>query len=457
MTQQAPVTLIGAGLAGSLLALFLARRGIAVRAFERRPDPRAGTPSAGRSINLALSARGIDALARVGLDRDILSIAIPMRGRMMHAVDGTRTFQPYGQRPEEVIHSVSRAELNKRLLGAAEALPSVALHFSLRCEDVDVDACDALFVDERGGERQHVSGATVIGTDGAASALRDAMLRRGGHRCTQDMLEHGYKELTIHPGPDGAFRMEADVLHIWPRSSFMMIALPNPDRTFTCTLFLQREGATSFDSLRDAESVRSFFAQYFPDALALMPQLEEEFFANPTGHLGTVRVDRWHAEGKALLLGDAAHAIVPFFGQGMNCAFEDCVALDHAIERHGADWARVFAEVQHRRKDNADAIADMALRNFIEMRDLVADPRFLFMKRAGLVLERHFPDYFVPMYSMVSFHLLPYATALRRGLLQQRILEQLTEGVARIEDIDLDAARRLITATLPPFVDDAGM
>jgi kynurenine 3-monooxygenase len=447
--------IVGAGLAGSLLAATLARKGYAVDVYERRADMRRTDMSAGRSINLALSVRGINALKQVGMDDAILSLALPMRGRMMHALDGSRTFQRYGLLPHEVIHSVSRGELNKRLMDAAEAYEQVRIHFSHRCTGMDLATGEGTFVDDSTGSQISDRGTALIATDGAGSAVRDAMQRQQEFVMTQDFLEHGYKELLIPPSESGDFRLDPDALHIWPRHSYMMIALPNPDRTFTCTLFLQNEGDPSFAMLDTPGRVHAFFAEQFPDALPLMPTLLDDFFANPTGTLGTVRCSPWNYEGTALLLGDAAHAIVPFFGQGMNCAFEDVVELDRCIDECGGDWNRAFALCAVRRKPNADAIADMALENFIEMRDRVADPGFLLMKEAGLALEQRFPDYFIPKYSMVSFTLLPYAVAKRRGELQQHILETLTRSVSRIEDVDMEHAGRLITSALRPWAEDA--
>ncbi len=457
MSRPERIIIVGAGLAGSLLAATLARKGFAIDVYERRADMRRVGMSAGRSINLALSVRGINALRQVGLDEHILSLAIPMRGRMMHSPDGATKFQRYGLLPHEMIHSVSRGELNKRLMDLAEANENVRLYFSHRCTGMDLDSGTATFINDETGEQITDSAAAVIATDGAGSAVRDAMEGMEGFSVTQDFLAHGYKELLIPPLDTGEFQLDANALHIWPRRSYMMIALPNPDRTFTCTLFLQHEGDPSFAMLDTAERVRAFFAEQFSDALPLMPTLEEDFFANPTGSLGTVRCAPWHSGGTALLLGDAAHAIVPFFGQGMNCAFEDVVELDRCIDEFGSDWQRVFAACEQRRKINADAIADMALENFIEMRDRVADPDFLFMKEVGLALEQRFPEYFIPKYSMVSFTLLPYAVALRRGEIQQNILETLTRGVSRVEDVDMVLAEQLITASLRPFAEDTSI
>lgn len=454
--QKQPILLVGAGLAGSLLAVYLARRGHAVNVYERRADMRLEEMSVGRSINLALSVRGTHALAEVGLLDDIMQMAIPMRGRMIHGSDGSHSFQPYGKDDSEVIYSVSRGELNKRLMTLAESHSGVRLHFRQRCDGMDFARRSVLFTDEVTGRSYERTGMIAIATDGAGSAVRQSMERAGHAHFTQDMLAHGYKELTIPPDDDGHFRLQRNALHIWPRHSFMLIALPNPDGSFTCTLFLQHEGDPGFDALDTPEHVRAFFAREFPDALPLMPTLEEDFFANPTGMLGTVRGYPWHVDGAAALLGDAAHAIVPFFGQGMNCAFEDCTVLNECLEEFGDDWDHVLLAWQERRKANADAIADLALENFVEMRDSVADPHFLLMKKVGLELERRFPEYFIPKYSMVTFHRTPYAVAKQRGRIQQEILENLTHGASGLAEIDFARAGQLITQRLRPYAEETG-
>lgn len=451
-SSQPHVILIGAGLAGSLLAVYLARRGFRVDIYERRVDMRREDISAGRSINLALSARGIHALEEVGLYDEILPIVIPMRGRMLHGDDRRTVFSPYGQNDREVINAVSRGELNKKLMDLAERHPGVTIHFHQRCVGMDLETGEAELRDERTGDVFRVRADTVIGTDGSASAVRDAMMR-AIHRFnySQQYLDHGYKELLLPAGADGQFLIEKHALHIWPRHSFMLIALPNIDATFTCTLFFPHEGSESFAALSTPDAVSRFFQAQFPDFVPHLPDLADQFFENPTGALATVRCDPWHYEGKAALLGDAAHAIVPFFGQGMNCSFEDCTVLNACIEEYGTDWPRVFTSYNQMRKRNTEAIADLAIENFIEMRDLVANRHFLFMKRVGLELERRFPDRFVPKYSMVSFHRVPYAVALERGRAQDAILQSLCRDTDQIEDIDWSVAERLIADALPPL------
>lgn len=455
--QSQHIILVGAGLAGSLLAVSLARRGFTVGIYERRPDMRRHAISAGRSINLALSVRGTHALADVGLLDRIMALAIPMHGRMIHGIDGRLNFQPYGKNESEVIYSVSRGDLNRRLMTLAEQQPGVAIHFRQRCDGMDFGARSVRFTDEESGRNYTRDGSIVIATDGAGSAIRQSMENLGHSHGTLEMLAHGYKELTIPATEDGHFRLEKNALHIWPRRAFMLIALPNQDGSFTCTLFLPHDGGTSFASLDTAERVQDFFRTEFPDVFPLLPTLAEDFFANPTGQLGTVRTYPWHVGDAAALLGDAAHAIVPFFGQGMNCAFEDCTVLNECLDEYGQNWGHVFHAWQERRKANTDAIADLALENFIEMRDRVADPHFHFMKKVGLELEQRFPDHFIPAYSMVTFHRTPYAVALQRGRIQQEILELLCADAVAMVEIDFARAEELITARLRPFAEESGV
>ncbi len=444
MTAQAKsISLIGAGLNGPLLALGLVKRGFRVEIFERRPDMRRVRVSAGRSINLALSTRGIYALTKAGLWDEMREIIIPMKGRMMHSVASELTFQPYGKNEVEVINSISRAELNIALMNAAEE-QGVKIHFQQRCTGMDLRSGTLHLRDEQTSEDRALESSVVIGCDGSASAIRGEMLKTTRFNYSQEYLDYGYKELTIPAGAGGKHVLETDALHIWPRGSYMLIALPNVDGTFACILFLPFEGKDSFAQLTTPSAVREFFQARFPDATPLMPDVVENFFANPTGSMVTIKCSPWHVQGRALLLGDAAHAIVPFFGQGINCGFEDCTYLLALIDRHGADWGLVFSEFEKARKINADAIADLAIENFVEMRDRVADPKFLFRKKVELVLEAKYPQLFVPKYAMVTFHRVPYATALRRGQLQDRILTQLCSSIDRVEDLDWDKADRLV-------------
>jgi len=451
MTQRnQKVTLIGAGLNGPLLALGLMKRGFEVEIFERRPDMRRVRISAGRSINLALSARGIHALDEAGLWSGMQRIVIPMKGRMMHSVTGELTFQAYGKDESEVIYSISRAELNIALINAAEE-HGARIHFQQRCVGMDLRNGELRLRDDASGEERLVQADTVIGCDGSASAIRSEMLRLSRFNFSQQYLDYGYKELTIPAKADGAHAIETHVLHIWPRGNYMLIALPNMDGTFACILFLAFEGAESFSDLDAHASVREFFQSRFPDAAALIPELADNFFANPTGSMVTIKCSPWHVDGRALLLGDAAHAIVPFFGQGINCGFEDCTVLLQLLDRHGSDWERVFSEFERARKVNTDAIADLAVENFIEMRDRVADRRFLLRKKVELALQNRYPQRFVPKYAMVTFHRVPYSTALRRGEVQDGILNRLCDRIERVEDLDWKAAASLIVSQVPPL------
>jgi len=451
MNQKAQrITLIGAGLNGPLLAIGLVERGHQVEIYERRPDMRSVRMSAGRSINLALSTRGIHALAQANLWKQMQSIIIPMKGRMMHSVNSELTFQPYGKDESEVINSISRAELNIALMNAAEAC-GVKIFFQQRCIGIDVGTGNLRLQDEKNGAQHTVQAEVVIGCDGSASAIRNEMLKMPRFNFLQHYLDYGYKELTIPAGPSGRHLLETNALHIWPRGSYMLIALPNVDGTFACILFLPFEGPDSFERLTTHASVQEFFQTNFRDAFSLMPNLADNFFANPTGAMVTVKCLPWHVGGGTLLLGDAAHAIVPFFGQGINCGFEDCTVLLELIDRHGPDWACVFSEFEQVRRINTDAIADLAVENFVEMRDRVADPAFLLRKRIELALEAKYPQRFVPKYAMVTFHRVPYSTALRRGQVQDAMLSELCQGIGRVEDLDWKLADRLIQSKLSPL------
>ncbi len=448
--EREQVTLIGSGLTGPLLAISLVKRGFAVQLYERRPDMRRVHISAGRSINLALSTRGIHALREAGLWQVVESIIIPMRGRMMHSIAGELTFMPYGKDETEVINSISRADLSIALMNAAEQT-GVSIHFNQRCTGFDLRSGAVELRNEDTDVETSVASSIVIGADGAASAIRSEMLKLPRFNFSQQYLDYGYKELTIPAGPGGSHVMETHALHIWPRGTFMLIALPNIDGTFGCILFLPFEGEISFAALDNEDKVRAFFRAQFPDALELMPNLVENFYANPTGGMMTVKCSPWHVGGKALLVGDAAHAIVPFFGQGMNCAFEDCTNLLELMDRNGSDWQALFSEFEKSRKADTDAIADLAIENFAEMRDKVADPRFLFRKKVELELEKKYPGRFVPKYAMVTFHRTPYSVAALRGAIQDRMLGELCDPVQRVEDIDWAKAEALIQRELTPL------
>lgn len=445
------VTIVGAGLAGSLLAVLLAQRGFAVEVFERHPDQRREPIPAGRSINLALAERGRHALGQAGLLEEVDSFAIPMRGRMLHETGRPPRLQRYGRREDEIIWSVHRARLNRALLDAADNAGAF-LHFDRRLESVDFARERARYAGGDGAMHEHAFGV-LVGADGAGSAVRAAMAKIRDPGLREEPLEHAYKELGIPPR-GGDFALEPEALHIWPRGEFMMIALPNPDQSFTATLFLPESGDPGFDRLDAWPDQRAFMQREFPDAVPLMPRLRDDFAANPAGYLGTVYLDRWHLDGKAVLIGDAAHAIVPFHGQGMNAAFEDCAILAGLCVQPGRGWKEIFEAFYHARKPDADAIAHMALENYAEMRDAVRDPRFHLKKELEWALEKRLPGRFIPRYSMVMFHRIPYREALERGRIQAEVLERLTAGATRLEEIDLDAAAAAFRECLPAFDSD---
>lgn len=427
------VIIIGAGLSGSMLAIYLAKRGVGVDVYEARGDMRHETVAAGRSINLALSNRGIRALREVGLDEYMLAEAVPMYGRMVHSIDGSTKLLPYSGRTGEFINSISRSGLNIALINEAEKYPNVRFHFNERCVGFDCRSGEARL--ESG---LHVNADTIFGTDGAGSVMRNAMMRDVPRfDYSVHWLEHGYKELHIPPTDGGGFRIEKNALHIWARHSFMMIALPNFDGSFTVTMFLAHEGADSFDEIDSSNGLMAFFEKYFPDSIEHLPTLAEDYRANPIGNLATVKCSPWNVGGKSLLIGDAAHAVVPFYGQGMNASFEDCRILDEIIGEHGTDWETVFDEFVASRKRDADAIGDMAEENFYEMRDAVADPVFQRKRELETRLEHEFPDYF-SKYSMVTFRDdLPYSVAQKKGNAQDKFLMALCAGIKDVDRVDI--------------------
>ena len=446
--------LIGSGLAGGLLAAYLGRRGHNVDLYERRADPREGNIVGGRSINLALSTRGIYALEQLGIADEVLRHAIPMRGRMIHDKSGALHFSPYDRDPNKFINSIGRAALNTTVIEAAQRYPSVRVHFNHRCTDVDLDSATANLAPfgvaaavSAANPQQQVTiqarGDAIIGVDGAFSAVRQSMQKKiSGFEYDESYLAHGYKELTIPPAPDGSWQMEKEALHIWPRKSFMMIALPNPDGSFTCTLFWEFEGPRSFASTKTDDQIRHFFEEEFPDAVPLMPSLLDEFKTNPTGSLVTIRCAPWFYKDKIALVGDAAHAVVPFYGQGMNAAFEDCVVLDKCLAEFPEDRQRAFADYFARRKENTEALANLAVQNFIEMRDKTASKAFRAKKKLDHLLEGLLPGIYLPLYTMVTFTRIPYSAGARRARLQDRIVYA---GLAVLLLLTAFAAIRLIS------------
>ena len=436
MSGSRTAIIVGNGLAGPLLAVLLARDGWRVSLYERRGDPRAKGYQGGRSINLALSARGLAGLAAAHLEQTVRERdLIPMPGRMIHARDGKLTFQPYSKNPGDAINSVSRGGLNRTLIESAAAIPGVELYFDHTCMDADVFSGTAIFRRANGSESR-VKGDLLIGADGAFSPIRGAMEKTDRFEYSQTYLGHGYKELHIPPAPQptlpqhkfGPYAIDPAALHIWPRGSSMMIALPNRDGSFTCTLFWPFEGEHSFAKLKSAPEVEAFFREQYPDAVPLMPTLAADFLNNPTSSLVTVRCFPWHREGKTVLVGDAAHAIVPFYGQGINCGFEDCVELARCLREH-SDQREALDAYQAARKPNADAIADMALDNFVEMRDKVGRPEFLYRKRVEQAIHALFEGRWTPQYNLVSFSTVPYTQARRRGRELDAVLDRVIERV----------------------------
>ena len=451
MGAERDITIIGGGLAGALLAILLARRGWSVDVFERRGDPRVDGYAGGRSINLALAERGLHALRQAGADDAVLQQAVMMRGRYVHPLHGEPGLQRYGRDDSEVIWSINRGELNIVLLTIAES-HGARLHFDHALERVD-------FIDRIASFRHHEQQVkrpfqALVGADGAGSTLRAEMAKVQPLGERTEWLDHGYKELEIPPAADGGFRIEPNALHIWPRGQYMCIALPNDERTFTVTLFMPHAGSyPSFEQVQTGDDALALFRRDFPDALPLIPALRHDYDANPVGSLATLYLDHWHVGGHAVLLGDAAHAMVPFHGQGMNCAFEDCVALAEHLDRT-ADRATAFAAFQAERLPNARAIQHMALENYLEMRDRVDDDDYLIQRALERLLAERHPDRFVPRYAMVTFRHIPYAVALERGNIQRELLVELTRGHQRLDTLDWDSVDAAVRARLAPLPGD---
>lgn len=432
MSQKKKATIVGAGLVGALWSVILAKRGYEVDVYEMRPDFREAGYIGGRSINLALSERGWKATEIAGIREEIEKVAIPMPGRMIHNLDGETVFQPYGEKGQ-AIYSVSRGGLNIALVNIADSFSQVRFHFGQKCRGLDLATNTLAFDDLASKTSYSIDEGLVFGTDGAYSAVRRCLQRVPGFNYCQQYLEHGYKELSIPPRPDGSRAMHTNALHIWPRGQFMLIALPNQDGSFTCTLFLPFKGEESFENLKSKDQILRFFNKYFPDAVPLMPTLIEDFEKNPTAHLVTIRCSPWHYKKRTLLIGDASHAIVPFYGQGMNAGFEDCTILDSLMDKYDEDWDAIIEEFNANRIEDANAIADLALMNFIEMRDKVADPMFLLWKKIEQHLHQKFPDEFQSVYSMVSFSHIPYSRALAEVEAHKKLFEKI-RSIPNIEN-----------------------
>jgi kynurenine 3-monooxygenase len=423
--REKEIIILGAGLVGSLFSIYMSRRGYKVNIYERRPDMRKENIPAGRSINLALSDRGWKGLKGAGIEEAIRKVAIPMYGRMMHNIKGELTQQAYGEK-DQSIFATSRGILNCVLMDEAEK-NGVKIIFNERCTGLDLENTTAYFGDKK------VKGRSIFSADGAFSTARlQLQLSTDRFDYSQHYLHHGYKELLIPAGENHSFLMEKNVLHIWPRGGYMLIALPNLDGSFTCTLFFPFEGEDSFASIKTKEDCRNFFHRVFPDVVPLMPGLDEDFFNNPTGSLVTVKCFPWSYKDHVCLLGDAAHAIVPFYGQGMNCGFEDCTIFDQLLEKHGDDWQSLFSEFQIIRKPNTDAIAELAVMNFIEMRDKVGSQKFLLQKKIEARIHDKHPAKWLPLYSQVTFSDIPYSDALANGKRQEDVMKK----VMAIKDIE---------------------
>lgn len=419
--KQDEISILGAGLIGTLMAIYLKRQGLDVTVYDKRPDKRISPYyEGGRSINMALSHRGWKSLEQVGLKDQVLPLAIPMYGRKIHDEHGGTSFIPYGK-DNQAIYSISRGKFNQLLAEEAERL-GAQIKFEHKCLDVNFENQEITF-ETKAGIKKEIA-PVIIGADGAYSALRLSMQKQVRFNYKQEYLSHGYKELTIPATPEGEFAMDPNALHIWPRGKFMLIALPNPDKSFTCTLFLPFQGTkVCFDKINDEKDLESVFTNYFDDAYQLMPNLKEEFFKNPTAALINIECFPW-VQGHSMLLGDASHAMVPFYGQGMNCGFEDCFILNGLLEKYGLNsWDLVFEKFQKKRKLDTDAICQLAMENFIEMRDSVADPKFLLRKKIEAKLHALYPKEWIPLYTMVTFSDMGYAEAYAQGKLQESIMD----------------------------------
>lgn len=421
LTRNSKIVIIGAGMGGSLMAVHLARLGFEIEIYERRADMRTDRVERGRSINMTLATRGLEVLSQVGLLDAVMDETIPLQGRLIHNLDGTRTFQPYGKNGSEAIHSIKRNKLNITLMEAAQALPNVKLFFHKRCVNIDKQNGVLQLQDERTREMETVHADLIIGADGAFSTVRQQMHRGVRAHYKQDFLDWGYKELTIPPAANKSHQIENHALHIWPRGDHMLLAMPNADGSFTCTCILPFEGDYSFSTLNTPEAIKGLFQKWFPDALPLMPNLVEEFNENPIVEMITTHTHPWYFRDRVVLLGDACHAVVPFYGLGMNAAFEDCAVLSDCIARATGGLEGAFAEYQRRRKPNTDVLAELSKENFVELREKIESPLFVARKKVDVVLNRMFPRVWIPLYTMMSHTNMPFTDAVKRARRQTRI------------------------------------
>jgi len=417
------ITIAGAGLVGSLCALYMQKRGFQVSLYERRNDLRLAEIAAGKSINLALSERGWTALKKVNAAKNVEKIAIPMYKRIMHDVHGQLSEQAYGN-PDQAIYSVSRSKLNLVLMEMAENL-GVEIHCNQRCLDVDFETATTTFEHTNSNKKTTVDSDLLIGADGAFSAVRNQMVKRNRQQYSQQYIEHGYKELLIPANDNGTHKLEKNALHIWPRGNFMLIALPNLDGSYTCTLFAPYEGKESFEKLNTHKDVQEYFEKTFPDLVPLIPDLCEQFFANPTSSMAIMRTYPWHVDDKTILIGDAAHATVPFYGQGMNAGFEDCRILDELLDKHNNNFETCFEEYSRVRKPNGDGVQDLSMHNFVVMRDKTAQTKFLLQKKIEQKFTQRYPEKWTPLYSMVSFTNISYADAWHIGMKQEKLMQSI--------------------------------
>ena len=428
--MEKKIIIVGAGLAGSLCALYMLQRGYNVTIFERRSDMRKSVITAGRSINLALSKRGWTALKKVGIEDRVMEISIPMPKRIMHDLEGKLTDQYYGNE-DQAIYSVPRGELSVLLMNLAEK-NGAQIFFNHKCVDVNMKCAELKLTNTLEDSNINIKCDLIVGADGAFSAVRDKMTRQDRFQFSQYYIDHGYKELLIPANDDGSHKIEKHALHIWPRGNFMLIALPNLDGSYTCTLFSPFEGEDSFKELNTPKKVTTFFNKVFKDFAPLIPDLVDQFFNNPTASLGIFKCYPWHIKGHCVLIGDSAHATVPFYGQGMNASFEDCRVLDELIENYSEDFSLVLREFSKSRKPNGDGLQDLSLHNFIVMRDKTADPKFLLQKKIEQKISQLYPDKWVPLYTMVSSTNISYSDAWKIGMSQEKLMAD----IMSIENID---------------------